>query len=154
MTARLSAASSPGARGSPARPGPLSRGPTILAQPHRADWLQIERTASRCVRYDATLDVHLQILMHVQLPYPPQKGHDVDLVHDGTKAGRLDGMAWRKSRHSNPSGNCVEIAELPGGAVAIRNSRHPDGPALVCQRPEFAAFLVGARDGEFDGLAR
>jgi len=78
----------------------------------------------------------------------------VDLVHDGTGADRPDGVAWRKSRHSNPSGNCVEIAELPGGAVAIRNSRHPDGPALVCQRPEFAAFLAGARDGEFDGLAR
>jgi len=65
---------------------------------------------------------------------------------------RLDQAAWRKSRHSNPSGNCVEIAALPGGAIAIRNSRHPAGPALICPPAEFAAFLAGARDGDFDHL--
>jgi hypothetical protein len=76
----------------------------------------------------------------------------VDLAHDSIKDTRLDGVTWRKSRHSNPSGNCVEIAELPGGAIAIRNSRYPAGPALVCAPSEFAAFLTGARDGEFDSL--
>jgi len=76
----------------------------------------------------------------------------VDLAHDHSTDPRLDGVTWRKSRHSNPSGNCVEVAELPDGAVAIRNSRYPAGPALVCTRPEFAAFLAGASDGEFDGL--
>ena len=65
---------------------------------------------------------------------------------------RLDGAAWRKSRHSNPSGNCVEIAELLDGAIAIRNSRFPDGPALICPRTDFAEFLAGARDGDFDTL--
>jgi hypothetical protein len=76
----------------------------------------------------------------------------VDLAHDGIKDTRLDGVTWRKSRHSNPSGNCVEIAELSDGAIAIRNSRYPAGPALVCAPTEFAAFLAGARDGEFDTL--
>jgi Domain of unknown function (DUF397) len=76
----------------------------------------------------------------------------VDLAHDSIKGTRLDGVTWRKSRHSNPSGNCVEIAELPDGAIAIRNSRYPAGPALVCAPGEFAAFLAGARDGEFDRL--
>jgi hypothetical protein len=76
----------------------------------------------------------------------------VDLAHDHSTDPRLDGVTWRKSRHSNPSGNCVEVAELRDGAVAIRNSRYPAGPALVCTRPEFAAFLASARDGEFDGL--
>ncbi len=61
---------------------------------------------------------------------------------------RLDGAAWRKSRHSNPSGNCVEIAEIDG-AVAIRNSRFPGGPALICARTDFAEFLAGVRDGDF-----
>jgi len=75
----------------------------------------------------------------------------VDLAHDHDADTRLDGVTWRKSRHSNPSGNCVEIAELPDGAVAIRNSRFPSGPALVCAPAEFAAFLAGAMDGEFDG---
>ncbi len=64
----------------------------------------------------------------------------------------LDQAAWRKSRHSNPSGNCVEIAALAGGTIAIRNSRHPAGPALICSRADFATFLAGARDGDFDHL--
>jgi hypothetical protein len=77
----------------------------------------------------------------------------VDLVaHDGASNVALSGVNWRKSRHSNPSGNCVEIAGLPDGAVAIRNSRHPSGPALVCAPADFSAFLAGARDGEFDSL--
>lgn len=77
----------------------------------------------------------------------------MDLVaHHGVKDVSLEGAAWRKSRHSNPSGNCVEVAGLPDGAVAIRNSRHPAGPALVCSPAEFSAFLAGARDGEFDSL--
>lgn len=33
---------------------------------------------------------------------------------------------WVKSRWSNPSGECVELATLPEGIVAIRNSRYPD----------------------------
>jgi hypothetical protein len=62
-------------------------------------------------------------------------------------------LPWRKSRASNPSGNCVELAPLPGGDVAVRNSRHPSGPVLVYTRAELAAFLNGARNGEFDDLA-
>jgi len=31
----------------------------------------------------------------------------------------------------------------------VRNSRHPDGPALVFTAAEWDAFLSGARDGEF-----
>jgi hypothetical protein len=62
-------------------------------------------------------------------------------------------VTWRKSKWSNPSGNCVEVAVLPDGAVAVRNSRHPSGPALVYTRAEIAAFLAGVRDGEFNDLA-
>jgi hypothetical protein len=39
---------------------------------------------------------------------------------------------------------------LPDGEVAVRNSRFPGGPALVYTRAEIAAFLAGAKDGEFD----
>jgi len=46
----------------------------------------------------------------------------------------------------------VEVARLFGGEIAVRNSRDPYGPALVYTRAEIAAFLRGAKDGEFDDL--
>ena len=68
-------------------------------------------------------------------------------------ADELDGVVWRKSRRSNPSGNCVELGVLPeGGGVALRNSRDPGGPALIYTRDEMEAFLGGVRDGDFDYL--
>jgi hypothetical protein len=67
-------------------------------------------------------------------------------------AGQLP-VVWQKSRRSNPSGNCVELAELPDGrGIAMRNSRDPDGPALIYTPAEIAAFILGARDGDFDHL--
>ena len=62
------------------------------------------------------------------------------------------GDAWRKSRRSNPTGNCVELAGTADGDVAVRNSRDPAGPVLVYTRAEMAAFLLGAKDGDFDDL--
>ncbi len=64
-----------------------------------------------------------------------------------------ESVQWRKSTASNPSGNCVELAELAGGEVALRNSRFPAGPVLVGTRAAVAAFVRGARSGEFDDLA-
>jgi hypothetical protein len=70
----------------------------------------------------------------------------------GMSATALPNVTWQKSRRSNPSGNCVELAGLPDGGVAVRNSRDPDGPALIYTADEIAAFIAGARDGDFDHL--
>jgi hypothetical protein len=64
------------------------------------------------------------------------------------------GLRWRKATASNPHGNCVELAELAGGDIAVRNSRFPGGPMIVYTRAEIAAFIAGVRGGEFDDLAR
>ena len=62
----------------------------------------------------------------------------------------LTGARWVKSSYSGPTGgNCVEVALLVGGQVAVRNSRHPSGTALMFSAGEWDAFIGGARDGQF-----
>lgn len=71
---------------------------------------------------------------------------------NGMPAAALTRVTWRKSTHSGCLGNCVEAAVLASGEVALRNSRDPHSPALIYSRNEMAAFLAGAKDGEFDSL--
>lgn len=73
-------------------------------------------------------------------------------VENGMSADRLGAARWRKSSASNPSGSCVELAELPDGKVAVRNSRDKSGPALIYPRSELGGFLRGVKNGEFDHL--
>jgi len=71
---------------------------------------------------------------------------------NGVRASSISGVTWIKSERSNQSGNCIEVAQLPSGGVALRNSRYPDGPALVYTQAEMAAFVEGAKDGDFDSF--
>jgi len=77
----------------------------------------------------------------------------VSSLRNGMLASDLPELDWCKSRRSNPSGNCVEFAQLPDGQIGVRNSRHPAGPVLIYTRDEIAALLGGVRDGDFDHLA-
>lgn len=71
-------------------------------------------------------------------------------ISNGTAATELTEARWMKSRHSGPTGgNCVEVAFVTDGTVAVRNSRRPAGPALVFSAPEWEAFVAGVKDGEF-----
>lgn len=62
------------------------------------------------------------------------------------------GPHWVKSSLSFANGNCVEVASLLGGGVGVRNSRDPDGLVLRFTPGEWAAFLGGVRNGEFDNF--
>jgi Domain of unknown function (DUF397) len=73
-------------------------------------------------------------------------------IFNAMPASDLPDAAWRKSQRSNSQGACVEMAGLPGGDVAVRNSRFPAGPALIYTKAEIDAFIRGAKDGDFDDL--
>jgi hypothetical protein len=68
----------------------------------------------------------------------------------GAPASFPPARAWRKSSYSNPSGNCVEAAEL-GGGVAVRDSRFPAGPTLAFTRATWDAFLRKVDDTGYLG---
>ncbi len=74
-------------------------------------------------------------------------------IANGMPATDLSDVTWRKSSRSGALGNCVEVARLANGEIAVRNSRFPHGPALVYTKAEIEAFVAGAKDGEFDDLA-
>ena len=59
------------------------------------------------------------------------------------------GLRWQKSTFS-PADNCVEVAGLPDGTVAVRNSNDVDAGALVFTQAEMAAWVKGCKAGEFD----
>ena len=69
------------------------------------------------------------------------------------ETSELAGVAWHVStRSSGGGGNCVEAGPLADGSgrVAVRHSRHPDGPVIIYTRTEWEAFIEGVKDGEFD----
>ncbi|MGA5418392.1 DUF397 domain-containing protein [Streptomyces pseudogriseolus] len=61
----------------------------------------------------------------------------------------ISGVEWRSAPGTETHEERVEIADLPGGAVAMRSSLDP-GTVLRYTEAEWRAFVLGARDGEFD----
>lgn len=64
---------------------------------------------------------------------------------------------WRKSSFSGSGGsgggNCVEIAELADGTIALRNRNRLHEGTVIFTRTEMAAWIKGCKAGEFDDLA-
>ncbi|MGW3071436.1 DUF397 domain-containing protein [Kitasatospora sp. NPDC001132] len=58
-------------------------------------------------------------------------------------------LTYKKSSYSGGNEDCVEYALLPG-AVAVRDSKDPSGPALAFDRASHAAFIAALAAGEFD----
>ncbi len=74
------------------------------------------------------------------------------LPRTGKYALDLSAARWRVSSHSSGSGSCVELAALPDGHVAVRDSTDRSRPALVFDAAEWRAFTAGMADGQFADL--
>lgn len=61
--------------------------------------------------------------------------------------------AWIKASRSASAGECVEARNTSDGMIQLRDSKNPDGPTLTFTPHEWAAWLDGAKKGEFDHLA-
>lgn len=57
---------------------------------------------------------------------------------------------WTRSSFCNGASSCVEVRRLSDGRVVVRDGKDPDGPVLVLSAAEWAAFVAGVKDGEFD----
>ena len=73
-------------------------------------------------------------------------------VYNGMPAAGRHEADWQAGRHGDRHDARIELAVLPGGGIAMRNSRHPGGPALIYTYAEIEAFIAGAKDGDFDDL--
>ena len=61
----------------------------------------------------------------------------------------LSRALWRKASYSNSNGGaCVEVARNLPGAVAVRDSKNPAGPALVVTPPQWTALCTAIKHGE------
>jgi hypothetical protein len=58
---------------------------------------------------------------------------------------------WIKASASDSSGQCAEMRRHEG-MIEVRDSKDQEGPVLRFTAAEFAAWLDGARGGEFDRL--
>ncbi|GAA2635632.1 DUF397 domain-containing protein [Streptomyces axinellae] len=57
---------------------------------------------------------------------------------------------WRKSSRSNSnSGSCVEVIDSHATGVPVRDSKAPNGPALVIPATGWSLFVTALKVGEF-----
>ncbi|WP_234322911.1 DUF397 domain-containing protein [Streptomyces sp. NRRL S-350] len=62
----------------------------------------------------------------------------------------LTDATWRKSSYSGGGGGaCIEVADGIPGAMPVRDSKDPNGPALIFPSRAWQSFVTAVRTGEF-----
>ncbi|GAA3357913.1 DUF397 domain-containing protein [Saccharopolyspora gregorii] len=56
-------------------------------------------------------------------------------------------LSWRVSSYSGNTGNCVEVAPLPAGARAVRDTKDRDGGVLIVDASAWTTFLARIQQG-------
>jgi hypothetical protein len=56
---------------------------------------------------------------------------------------------WKKSSYSGAHGDCVEVRSPGPGAISVRDSKNPKGPALRFDAREWSAFVADVEAGSF-----
>ena len=74
------------------------------------------------------------------------------MTHTPNPGRNLTHATWRKSSFSTEQGDCVELAPLDDGTIAIRNSNHPAAGVVYLTRTEMNAWIQGIKIGELDDL--
>ncbi|MFF1902724.1 DUF397 domain-containing protein [Kitasatospora sp. NPDC058218] len=64
----------------------------------------------------------------------------------------LSCASWVKSSYSTNGGECLEVSASFPGAVPVRDSKDPEGPALVFPAKAWQSFLAAVRAGEFGAV--
>ncbi|MEU0132688.1 DUF397 domain-containing protein [Streptomyces sp. NPDC006296] len=60
----------------------------------------------------------------------------------------LSAATWRRSRHSNQDGGaCVEVSDDFAAIVPVRDSKNPQGPALIFAAGGWSSFVSAVKDG-------
>jgi hypothetical protein len=57
---------------------------------------------------------------------------------------------WHTSSFSGNNGTCVQIAALPNGRIAVRNSNYPEDGIILFTRTEINAWITRIKTGELD----
>jgi hypothetical protein len=61
-------------------------------------------------------------------------------------------VKWRRSSHSTAANNCLEAGLTGSGQLAVRDSKDPQGPALLFTPESWNGFVDSIRSGELPGL--